>query len=118
MTRMLALLVMGIILGPSRAEPPLTGYQPRAEVKEPTRLDWEFVASGFGKDALKLPADYDSKQQRYHLFVPRTYKAEKSWPLVVFVSPGDDPMGWRYWQKTCEHNGFLFCAAYGAGNNC
>jgi hypothetical protein len=27
-------------------------------------------------------------------------------------------MGWRYWQKLCERDGVLFCAAYRAGNNC
>ena len=27
---------------PAMAAEPLTGFQPRAEVKQPTRLDWEF----------------------------------------------------------------------------
>src|SRR5262249_52291162 len=38
--------------------------------------------------------------------------------LVAFISPGDDPLGWRPWQKACEKAGALFCAPYGAGNNC
>jgi hypothetical protein len=100
-----------------RAEPE-TGFQAEVTVKKATRLDWQFAAADFGKDALKLPVDYDSSQQRYQLYVPRTYDAAKTWPLVVFISPGDDPLGWRHWQKTCEDGGMLFCAAFGAGNNC
>ncbi len=118
MSRFLGLLFFCLTGAMLPAAEPATGFLPRAEVRQATRIDWEFVAAGFGKDALKLPADYDSRQQRYQLFVPRTYKADKSWPLIVFVSPGDDPLGWRFWQKTCEQGGFLFCAAHGAGNNC
>src|SRR5262245_46055155 len=95
-----------------------TGLQAEVRVKQPTRLDWEFVASGFGKEAAKLPADFDSLKQRFELYVPRAYDKGRAWPLVVFISPGDAPLGWRYWQKVCEDNGMLFCAPYGAGNNC
>ncbi|MBI1915227.1 MAG: PDZ domain-containing protein [Planctomycetes bacterium] len=99
------------------ADPP-TGLQEEVRVKRPTRLDWEFVASGFGREAVKLPADFDSLKQRFQLYVPRAYDPARAWPLVVFISPGDAPLGWRYWQKVCEENGMLFCAPYGAGNNC
>jgi predicted esterase len=95
-----------------------TGFQSADTVNQPTRLDWQFAASAFGKDAGRLPGDYDSGSQRYQLFVPKNYDASKTWPLIVFISPGDDPMGWRAWQKVCEDNDILFCAAYGAGNNC
>lgn len=100
------------------AEPPKTGFQSEVRVAAPTRIEWDFVATGFGPDALKLPTTFDSRKQRYQLFVPADYDAKKLWPLVVFISPGDDPLGWRYWQKVCEDKGLLFCAAYGAGNNC
>jgi hypothetical protein len=50
--------------------------------------------------------------------VPRQYDASRSWPLVVFISPGDEPLGWSAWQQSCEKAAALFCAAYGAGNNC
>ena len=93
-----------------------TGFQPEVRVKAPTRLEWEFAAAAFDAKP-KLPADYDSRKQRYQLFVPKNYDADKNWPLVIFISPGDDPLGWRFWQKPCEQNGMLFCAAYGAGNN-
>ncbi len=113
-----ALLLIGIGLTATAVQAADTGYQAEVTVQQATRLDWEFVASGFGKDALRLPADYDSTQQRYQLFVPKNYEASKNWPLLVFISPGDDPMGWKHWQKICQDSDTLFCAAYGAGNNC
>src|SRR5437660_372993 len=94
-----------------------TGFKSEVKVAAPTRLDWEFVVGSFSKDKPKLPADYDSRKQRYQLYVPKNYDENKNWPLVVFISPGDDPAGWRFWQKPCEELGMIFCAAYGAGNN-
>ena len=93
------------------------GFQAEVKVEKPTRLDWEFVTGTFGADAVTLPTDYLSYRQRFQLFVPSDYDAKKAWPLVVFLSPGDDPLGWRSWQKVCEERGVFFCAAYGAGNN-
>jgi hypothetical protein len=111
------LVGLGLLLaGPAAAAE--TGLQAEVRVGAPTRLDWEFVASGFGPGSAKLPADFDSRDVRYQLYVPKDYHARKPWPLVVFISPGDDPLGWRYWQKPCEALGMFFCAAYGAGNNC
>src|SRR5436309_2671745 len=86
---------------PAAALPP-TGFQAEVRVANRTRLDWEFAAAGFGRDAARLPAGYESRNQRYQLFVPRAYRPEKAWPLVVFISPGDEPLGWRYWQTPCE----------------
>lgn len=94
-----------------------TGFQEEVKVAAPTRLDWQFVARDFGPGAAKVPADYDSRKQRYQLFVPKSYDAKKTWPLVLFISPGD-AAGWRSWKKTCEIFGILFCAPYGAGNGC
>jgi pimeloyl-ACP methyl ester carboxylesterase len=90
------------------------GFQLEQRVREATRLDWEFAAGA----GTKLPGRYDSRQQRYQLFVPATYKSTKSWPLVLFVSPGDDPLGWPAWRKPCEDGDLFFAAAYGAGNSC
>ena len=50
--------------------------------------------------------------------MPKTYNANKSWPLVVFISPSDNPAGWNAWKKTCQEHGLLFCAPFGAGNSC
>jgi hypothetical protein len=99
-------------------EGPETGFLPEVTVKQPTRLDWQFVARGLSAGADRLPADYASDAQHYQLFIPANYRPTKAWPLVIFVSPGDDPLGWRCWQTTCEAHDVLFCAAYGAGNRC
>ena len=85
------------------------------EVGQPTRLDWDFVLFGRGADMPRLPGTYDSKRQRYQLYVPDDYDPSRPWPLVVFLAPGDDPLGWRHWQQACEKEHLLFCAAYGAG---
>ncbi len=111
-------LGLALLVASSGIAAPPTGLQPSVQISAPTRLDWKFVASAFGPDAARLAADYDSRQQHYQLFVPRHYDASQPWPLVVFISPGDEPLGWRVWQQPCEKLGALFCAAYGAGNNC
>jgi predicted esterase len=100
------------------AAAPPTGFHPEVQVSAPTRLDWEFAVSGYGPHSGKLPASYDSRKQLYQLFVPEDYNPARAWPLVLFISPGDDPLGWRYWQKPCQEGGMVFCAAYRAGNNC
>jgi hypothetical protein len=96
----------------------ITGLHKGVRVSEPTRLDWQFAVSSFGPHNANLSKDYDSRKQRYQLFVPKKYKGSNAWPLVVFISPGDDPLGWRYWEKPCRKLGMLFCAPYGAGNSC
>lgn len=86
-------------------------------VSGPTRLDWEFAASSFGKDAAKLPTGYDSTKQQYQLYVPKTHKRDKPAALVLFISPGDGPQGFKNWQKFCDQEGALFASPYGAGNS-
>jgi predicted esterase len=93
-----------------------TGSQAEVKVSSPTRLDWQFAAREFGLAALKLPADFDSTKQRYQLYVPKSYDPKKAWPLVLFISSGNDPAGWASWRETCERSGVLFCSPYGAGN--
>src|SRR5690348_9662126 len=117
----LALLVLflgAFVPAAVAAEGSETGFLPEVTVKRATRLDWRFAARGLAAGADRLPVDYVSGEQRYQLYVPPNYGPAKAWPLVVFVSPGDDPLGWRCWQRTCEAHDVLFCAAYGAGNNC
>jgi predicted esterase len=99
-------------------KPVETGFQSEVKVQGPTRLAWDFAATTFGTSREKLPGAYESSRQRYQLYIPRGYNPAKSWPLVLFVSPGDDPLGWRCWQKACEDDNLFFCAPYGAGNNC
>jgi pimeloyl-ACP methyl ester carboxylesterase len=111
-----ALVVLGLAVTTAAAAEvaPPVGFQAEQRVRESTRLDWEFVA---GPPA-RLPAGYDSRRLRYQLFVPEDYKATSTWPLVVFVSPGDAPLGWKSWEKPCEDAGWLYAAAVGAGNDC
>jgi hypothetical protein len=100
------------------AAPLPTGFLPEVQVGDPTRLDWQFVISGLPADEQRLPPDYDSRRQRYQLYVPKDYNRVKAWPVVLFVSPGDDPLGWPAWRKACEDRGMFFCAPYGAGGRC
>jgi pimeloyl-ACP methyl ester carboxylesterase len=113
--------LLAVILGVGSLSPPVpaaeTGMQTEVVVKHPTRLDWAFVAADFGAEAARLPRSYQSSQQRYQLYVPPEYSPDRAWPVVVFISPGDDPLGWPFWRKVCEDRDVFFCAAYGAGNN-
>jgi hypothetical protein len=86
-------------------------------VRQPTRLDWEFAAGTFGPDAARLPAEYHSPEQTYQLFVPPAYKPGRPAGLVLFVSPGDEPLGWSAWQKVCGDRDLFFAAPYGAGGS-
>ena len=87
------------------------------KVAKPTRLDWEFAVSGFGKGAGKLPGGYDSAKQRYQFFAPKGVRKDKPSALVLFISPGDGPQGWTNWKTLCEKEGVLFASPFGAGNS-
>jgi poly(3-hydroxybutyrate) depolymerase len=87
------------------------------KVAAPTRLDWEFASQGFKPAERKLPANYDSTKQRYQLFVPKSDRKDKPAALVLFISAGDSPQGWKNWQKLCEQEGVFFASPFGAGNS-
>lgn len=105
-------MCLGLLFASSAAAQPK-----ETKVAAPTRLDWAFAAQGFGKDAAKLPASFDSTKQRYQLYVPKSYDRTKAWPLVLFISPGDQPAGWSNWKGVCEKEGVFFCSPYAAGNS-
>ncbi len=90
--------------------------QTERKVAAPTRLDWEFACSGFGKGAAKLPAGYDSTKQKYQLFVPKGVAKDKPAGLILFISAGDGAGSVKAWQAVCEKHGLLFAAPNGAGN--
>src|SRR6478735_11394269 len=90
----------------------MQGQTKDMKVTAPTRLDWQFAASGFGQ-VRPLPGDYDSTRQKYVLFVP----AKQSKACVLFISPSNDGTGLAQWQSVCEREGILFCSPYGAGND-
>lgn len=112
------------------------GYQESVTVREPTRLDWVFVAAN--QSLTNPPAEwlagYDSTKQRYELFVPAAAKAaapkaktkgkakngelaDAGLPLVLFISAGDQPAGWSQLQTVCQQRGIAFASPFGAGNN-
>ncbi|MDB5386075.1 MAG: hypothetical protein JWM11_1721 [Planctomycetaceae bacterium] len=118
-----------------------TGYQKEVTVSEATRLDWVFALSN--QSRTDPPAEwlegYDSKRQKYELFVPpaakaaakvkpkskATVKAKKDkatptnegLPVVLFISPGDAPAGWAQLQTICQQQGIVFASPFNAGNN-
>ena len=100
------------------AEQPLRGHQPRVSIVAPTRLDWVFAMAN--QSPAEPPADwlkgYDSTQQRYELYVPRTVNPTKPTGLILFISAGNDPAGLAQWRTVCDAAGMLFASPYGAGN--
>ncbi|HEX3313934.1 MAG TPA: hypothetical protein VHR72_03530, partial [Gemmataceae bacterium] len=47
---------------------------------------------------------------------PKGLDKNKPAALVLFISAGEFPAGWRSWQKHCEENRVLFASPYAAGN--
>jgi len=111
-----SLLILGIGFTPLLLAAEPEGFQPEVSVRNPTRLALELPLDGLSAEQLRLPGNYLSSKQRYQLYVPPGYEAKRAWPLVMFLAPGDDPLGWRWCQKACEQQRMLFCAAYGAGS--
>lgn len=104
----------------ARAADPPTGYQRQASVTAETRLDWIFALAN--QSVPKPPAEwqldgYDSKKQHYELFVPPGYSPKKSYPLVLFISAGGNPAGWKSWEAVCKDKGILFASPHEAGND-
>jgi hypothetical protein len=101
------------------AEPP-RGYQRQTAVAAPTRLDWVFALAN--QSPATPPAewlkDYDSDRQQYELFLPEKLNPQKPAPLVLFISPGDEPAGWAQWEQVCKQSGAVFASPFGAGNAC
>jgi predicted esterase len=116
--------VAGLLIGlglvsPSTAQTK-TGYQTKVKVSAATRIDWTFALSNKSLEkapANWLPADYDSTKQQYDLFVPPTYNAKQSYPVIIFISPGDGASGWKEWEPVCKQSGVIFASPHGAGNN-
>jgi predicted esterase len=102
------------------ADAPRPGYQPNVKVSAATRLDWMFaVANQSPKEVPKGWIDgYDSTKQTYELFVPRSFDARKPQAAIVFISPGDKPMGHAAWQLACQELGVILAGPHGAGNDC
>ncbi|MCX7423165.1 MAG: hypothetical protein NT013_27020 [Planctomycetia bacterium] len=106
------------------------GYQKEVTVREATRMDWVFAVAN--QSRVDSPAEwlegYESTKQRYELFVPPTSKANskgkkgkgannEGLPLVLFISPSEQPAGWSQLQAVCQQKGILFASPFNAGNN-
>src|SRR5262245_16158062 len=84
------------------------GYQPGERVRQATRLDWEWLTGTYAPEGGKVSAAFDPRAQRYALYVPPAYRGDRAWPLVLFVPPGDDPLGWPAFEKLCTSRAILF----------
>jgi pimeloyl-ACP methyl ester carboxylesterase len=112
---------VAVLLGAVAQAAPPKGYRPKVYVGGPTRLDWTFVVAS--QSLAKPPADwlpkYDSIAQDYELFVPaHRGTAKKPLPVIIFVSPGNEPMGWKHFESLCKEHDILFAGPRGAGNDC
>lgn len=115
----LAVVASLVLLSPSAAQQ-AKGYQAKLKVGGPTRIDWTFALANKSLDKAPagwLPGDYDSAKQQYELFVPPSYNAKQSYPVVLFISAGDGPAGWKEWEPVCTKQGIIFASPYAAGNN-
>jgi pimeloyl-ACP methyl ester carboxylesterase len=90
-------------------------------VSAATRLDWTFALAN--RSLAEPPADwlpgYESITQTYELYAPsRKGTAKKPLPLILFLSPGNEPMGWKHFETFCKQNDVLFAGPRLAGNDC
>ena len=124
MTRKVLLMAAALIAARSASQvsaaEPQRGYLRQTSVAAATRLDWVFALAN--QSPAEPPAewlkDYDSGQQRYELYLPEKLSQRKPAPLVLFISPGEDPTGWSQWEQVCRQSGVVFASPFGAGNNC
>ena len=96
------------------------GYTATVFVKEPTRLDWVFATSEEGKSGPPpgLKAYFDTPRlSQYELFVPASYETagDKRYPLVLFLSPTERPVGWSRWSSVCTEQGIIFAGVRESG---
>ena len=114
------ILVLGVSPFLQAAEKTGRGYSRTVKVSAPTRLDWVFPLANRSvttppKEWLK---GYKSTDQTYERYVPANYTSRKAWPVILFISPGDSAMGWRYLKEACTKRGFIFAGPHAAGNRC
>ena len=94
------------------------GHDPNVTVSADGRMDWVYVVSNQSPE--KSPEGwlegYRSTEQTYERYVPAKYDKGKSWPLVVFISPGERGAGLAQWKPMCDREGVLFASPHAAGN--
>ncbi len=100
---------------------PTKGYQPQVYVQVPTRLDWTFALGSLSwaePPAEWLPG-YETINQQYELYTPsHRGTARKPLPVILFISPTREPMGWTHFESLCKQQEIIFAGPRGAGNDC
>ncbi len=100
------------------ADTPL-GHSPEVSVSAATRLDWVYALAN--QSPAEPPAtllnNYQSTQQAFELFVPEQYSPDKSWPVILFVSPDNRGTGFQAWRRVCSREQIIFASPHAAGNN-
>ena len=112
-------LVVVSSIGRAAETTPALGLNKKVAVTKDTRLDWTFVVSNQSLtkplDQWKM-GDYDSTKQHYDLFVPPGIEKDKSYPLIVFISAGGEPVGFDQCAALCKDSKVFFASPYNAGN--
>jgi pimeloyl-ACP methyl ester carboxylesterase len=96
------------------------GYNPRVRVLAGSRLEPTFAAAddvlaSTPRDAL---VGYQSRQQRYQLYIPTTYQHNQAHPLILFLSASSSPDEFTIFDALCRKYGVLFACPYNAGDDC
>jgi predicted esterase len=93
------------------------GYVAKMRVAAETRLDWVYplLDRSPAQPPAGLLADYHWQAQAYEFFGPAE-GGGGNFPLVIFVSPQDRPVGWPFWEPTCRAHGVLFAGVRDMGN--
>ena len=93
-------------------------YARKLSAQEPTELDWVYPLAM--KSPATAPKQIVEESLRggdftYEFCGPRD-GGDRAWPLVIFVSPENRPVGWPFWEATCRDHGVLFAGIRDAGN--
>ncbi|BBO33021.1 alpha/beta hydrolase [Lacipirellula parvula] len=109
-------LCCGIAVGTVQAQE--FEYARKLSVQEPTALDWVYPLAM--KSPATTPKQIAEESLRggdftYEFCGPRD-GGDRAWPLVIFVSPENRPVGWPFWEATCRDRGVLFAGIRDAGN--
>jgi pimeloyl-ACP methyl ester carboxylesterase len=93
-------------------------YVEKLSVAAPSRLDWMYplVGRSPADQPDGLLEDYSSRAQKYEFYGPAQEEPGRSYPLILFVSPSDGPVGWRHFGPACQRYGVLFAGPHDAGN--
>ncbi len=93
-------------------------YARKLTVQNPTELDWVYPLAM--ESPATAPKQITEESLRggdftYEFCGPRD-GGDRAWPLVIFVSPENRPVGWPFWEATCRDHGVLFAGIRDAGN--